>query len=85
MADTEMLTEARVILGRARDELSAIRSRAPGLEDAMRWRSRAAEGFLDALGDWVRSLQRVDDELDRWDATLAAAQAHAAGAKDVTG
>lgn len=85
MADTEMLTEARVILRRARDELSAIRSRVPGLEDAMRWRSRAAEEFLEALADWARSLQRVDEELDRWDAALAAAQARASGTTGAIG
>lgn len=81
MADSEMLTEARAILSRARDELSLIRERVPGLEAAMRWRSRAAEEFVEALADWTRSLQRIDDELDRWDVSLVAAleRARAAG------
>ena len=80
-----MLTEARAILLRARDELGAIRSRVPALEAATRWRSRAADEFADALGEWTRSLRRIDDELDRWEAALAAAQARAAGSTGASG
>ncbi|WP_425839138.1 hypothetical protein [Microbacterium sp. PA5] len=85
MTDSEMLTEARAILLRTRDELGAIRSRVPGLEAATRWRSRAADEFADALGEWTRSLRRIDDELDRWEAALAAAQARAAGSTGASG
>jgi|GEM_PF-1621621 len=82
MGDLEAMDDARAALRRAADGLAAIRAQVPGLTAAMRWRSAAADAFVEALADWTRLLARIDGEIDRWDDLLARRQAASAAAGD---
>ena len=75
MADLEAMRDARELIARAHETLRQIRVRVPGLASAMRWRSRAAEEFGEALAEWAELLQQLDGEIERWDAVLARRQA----------
>ncbi|CAN7453520.1 hypothetical protein LJR045_003020 [Microbacterium sp. LjRoot45] len=72
MADESALVEARELLARAHDELATLHARAPAVAAAVSWRSPSAAEFADAFAEWVALLSRVDEEVRRWDAVLAA-------------
>jgi hypothetical protein len=66
------------MLERARTVLEEVRSRVPGLAEAIDWRSPAATEFRDALGDWAVHVDSIVGQLRRWDAELVRACAELA-------
>jgi hypothetical protein len=66
------------MLERARAMLEEVRSRVPGLAEAIDWRSPAATEFRDALGDWAIHVDSIVGQLGRWDAELVRAHAELA-------
>ena len=80
MDDLDAIGDARALLARAESVLRGLRARVPGLASAMSWRSRAAEEFREALGEWEDVLGRVSGEIEAWDAGLARQESLAGGA-----
>lgn len=75
MRDTDAATDARAMLRRSADGLRDVRLRAPALAEAMAWRSPSADEFRRALDEWVRTLDGVAEQLERWDGELVRAAA----------
>lgn len=63
-ADAAAIEHAMSIVLAARADLDELRATARALADATSWRSRAADAYRRALGEWEHSLVMLDQRID---------------------
>ena len=74
MSDPDALSDARSVLRRVVSTVEGVRLRVPGLASEMAWSSRSATPFTEALGAWAADLDRLCDQLARWEQQLERAE-----------